>query len=126
MKPFRSQINNVYKKINSGFVEPKKFSEQTESQKPKNLKALKNASEILSGNEPVAILQALLNTPKYAPGVLATTHTKHKECLNNICEAFNRTSNRDEKILLLSLVANTYPSSFLKSVGIVFGSDLFA
>ena len=126
MKSFLATIRTFKQKISSGLVEPKKFSEQSDAQKPKNLEALKNAIEILSGNEPVAILQTLLNARKYAPGVLATTHNKHRECLENICQAFNRATNRDEKILLLSLVANTYPSSFLKSVGFIFGSDLFA
>ena len=126
MKSLRAHISNNYKKFTSGLIEPRKFSDQTGSQKQKNLKALKNVVEIFSGNEPVAILQALLNAPKYVPGVLATTNHKHRECLENICQALNRATNRDEKILLLSLVANTYPSNFLKSVGFVFGSDLFA
>ena len=126
MKSFRQTIFNFQKKIASGSIEPKKFSDLPEYQKPKNLAALKKAVEILSGNEPVAILRSLLNAPKYAPGVLATTTDKHQECLNNISQAFNRATNRDEKILLLSLVANTYPSNFLKSVGFHFGSDLFA
>ena len=126
MKPCRAFISNTHKKLASGLIQPRKFSDQTASQKPKNLKALKNAIEIFSGNEPVAILQALLNSPKYAPGVIATTKDKHRECLENICQAFNRAITREEKILLLSLVANTYPSSFLKSIGFIFGSDLFA
>ena len=126
MFAIRSTLKTFLGKINSGLVEPKKFSEQSEKYQLKNIQALKNAVDIFSGNEPVAIIQKLLNSPKYSPGLFAAVNQKQQKCLENILQAFNRATNQEEKKFLLSLVTNIYPAKFLKSVGFVFNSNLFS
>ena len=126
MHALRQNLKSFADKISQDFIQLQKFSDQSEKYKYKNIQALKNAIQIFSGNEPVAILQKLLHSPNYQPGVFATLNPTHRECLENILQAFNRATTQDEKILVLSLVANTYPSAFLKSFGFIFGSELFA
>jgi hypothetical protein len=126
MQTFRTYIAKFKSESFSGLSQPKKFSEQSEKHKSKSLKALKNAIEILSGDEPEKMLQELLSLPKYQPGAIVKANTENRECLDNICREFIRATNRDDKIFLLSLVANIYPSKFLKDIGFCFGSALFA
>ena len=126
MQPIRTSIRNLLSKINSGLIEPKNFSKQSGKIQYKNLDAVKNAINVFSGNEPVELLQKLINSPKYLPGVKSTIKEKHFECLKNISEAFNRATSQEGKKILLPLVANIYPSNFLKSVGFVFGPNLFS
>jgi hypothetical protein len=125
MKSFHYDVRNLNQKISEGPNQQKRFSEQNRNQQYRNIGTLKLVLNLVSGGEPDAILKKLLITD-YEAGVFASLETPHIRCLKTICDRFNQATSREDKKVLLSLVANSYTSGFLKKIGFVFGSDLFA
>jgi hypothetical protein len=126
MKSFRNTVRQSYNSISPSFNQKLKFSEQSQSLQDQNLATLKIVIELLSVNDPVVMLQRLLSCPEYKPAASATMDPKYSELLNNICCEFTRAAKFEDKQLLLSLVANLHDGKFLRSVGFIFGNNLFA
>ena len=126
MKSFFATVRDFHAKLSPDFSRRLKFSEQSKSLQDQNLATLKIAIDLLSVHDPVAMLQKLLSSSEYKPAANATMDTKYSQCLENICQLFNRASNREDKKMLLSLVANLHDANFLRDIGFIFGHDLFS
>ena len=125
MDSFHDCVRNLQQKISDSMNVQKRFSEQSHSRQSRNLKTVKIVIELASGGDQAALIKKLFSSD-YEPALIAALDTPHTNCLKTICDRFNRATNGDEKISILSLVANSYNSDLLKKIGFVFGSKLFA